>query len=329
MSIHPAASERATDVSTHARWPAHGQPGHRVLAFVAVAFLVSWGWMLALAVTGASVEPGTGWPTHLPALLGPMAGALLVIGWTGGRPALRDLGRRMVLARCSPVWWLVALSPALLLAGALTTSALGWTTVDGSGLAVFSGISSGWGVVLVATTVVLVNGFGEETGWRGYAQPVLQQRHTPLVATVLVAGIWALWHAPMFLVLSSFRSFGPATLVGWGVGLLSGAVLLAWLYNRSGGSILLVALWHGGYNLVSATALGPSWLAAVSTVLVIAAALTLVVVELARTHAGRPSVLLPQPPAAAVPRLDPPRTDPPDLPRTDPPDLLDLTKESS
>jgi len=292
MSI-PSAPTRRADLNQ----PTQGvrRSSGQLLAFVAVTFLVSWGWMLALALSGASVDSGTGWPTHLPALLGPLVGAVLVTGWTGGRPALRDLVARMVSARCAPRWWAVALSPIVLLVAVIAASALGWTSVDVAGLALFPGVPASWGVPTVAVIVIVVNGFGEETGWRGFAQPLLQRRHGPLVATLFVAGIWALWHAPMFPVLSSFRSFGPLTVAGWCIGLLSGAVVLAWLYNRSGGSILLVAVWHGGYNLVSATAVGAGYLGAAATVLVIVAAFALVVTELVRTHSGRSSVLLPQP----------------------------------
>jgi membrane protease YdiL (CAAX protease family) len=264
----------------------------RLLPYVAVAFLISWGWLLRVALTGGEVVPGVGWPTHVPALLGPMAAALLVSAGTGGRAAVRDLWHRMVRVRVPVRWWAAGLSPLFLLLTAAGTAAMGWTSLDLAGLARFPGVPSAWGAVGVAT-VVLISGLGEETGWRGYVQPALQQRHSPLVATLRVAAFWAVWHLPMFFVLASFRSFGPVTLGGWFIGLLSGAVVLAWLYNRSGGSILLVALWHAGYNLVSGTAIAAGVLGAASTVLVILGATLLVVLELVRTRSGRSSVLLP------------------------------------
>lgn len=272
----------------------------RLPAYVALTFLISWGWLVPVALSGGLVEAGVGWPTHLPALLGPMAAALLVSVGTGGRAAVLDLWHRMVLVRVPLRWWTVALSPLLLLLAVGAAALMGWTSLDLNGLAGFPGVPGAWGVAGVAVTVVLVNGFGEETGWRGYLQPALQRRHSPLVATFGVAAIWAVWHLPMFFVLASFGSFAPVTLVGWCIGLLSGAVVLTWLYNRSGGSILLVALWHGGYNLVSATAIGAGFLAAAATVLVILGATVLVVLELVRTRPGRSSVLLPEPRTGAT-----------------------------
>ena len=118
-----------------------------------------------------------------------------------------------------------------------------------------------------------------------------------------MAGIWGVWHLPMFVVLAWFRSFGPVPLVGWTIGLFSGAVVIAWLYNRSGGSMLLVAVWHGGFNLLSATAAVAGFLAAAATTLVIVAASALVLTELARTRSGRPSILLPDAGTSPVGRL--------------------------
>ena len=60
-----------------------------------------------------------------------------------------------------------------------------------------------------------------------------------------------------------------------------------------GGSILLVALWHGLFNLVSGTAAATGVLAAVVRTVVMAQALLLVALDLQARRRGRPS-----PPAA-------------------------------
>jgi membrane protease YdiL (CAAX protease family) len=104
----------------------------------------------------------------------------------------------------------------------------------------------------------------------------------PLLATLVVAGVWAGWHAPLFLIVDNFRSFSPATLVGFLIGLACGAVVLGWLFNRTG-SVLAVAVWHAAYNLTSATTAAHGLPAAVSTTVVIVAAIGLIVGDLV-TH---------------------------------------------
>ena len=147
-----------------------------------------------------------------------------------------DLLKRMVRFRVPLRWWLFAVSPLMVLLLVLTLDrGLHHPVPSARSFAMFSGLPSAWGVVGVGVAL-LVMAFGEETGWRGYALPHLQHRHSPLSATMVVAAIWVLWHAPMFLVVDTYRSFNPAITVGWAIGLFCGAVVLSWLYNRSGGT---------------------------------------------------------------------------------------------
>jgi membrane protease YdiL (CAAX protease family) len=265
-----------------------------VLGFIALAYGFSWAWLLPLAVTGLVVTAGVGWPTHLPALLGPLLAAFVMTARQQGSRGVRDLVRRMFLVKVPARWWLFAVSPLLLLIMVLLTeAALGHDLPAAHQFAIFSGLPSTWGVLAVAG-IMLLAGFGEETGWRGYALPRLQQRHGPLVATMMLAALWVAWHTPMFLVVDTYRSFSPAILVGWSFGLFCGAVVLTWLYNRSGGSILLVAIWHATYNLVSGTDAAAGLLAAISTMVVIALAGTLVGLEIRASRRGGTSVLAPR-----------------------------------
>lgn len=95
-----------------------------------------------------------------------------------------------------------------------------------------------WVVGLLLSSVAY--GFGEETGWRGFALPGLQRDRSALSATLILTAFWALWHAPFFF----YRyEFGLGQIVGFFLGLLAGAIWLTCLYNATGGSVLMVAIW--------------------------------------------------------------------------------------
>ncbi len=53
--------------------------------------------------------------------------------------------------------------------------------------------------------------------------------------------------------LASYQDFSAFILLGFVIGLGAGSVLLGWVYERSGASILAAATWHGTYNLVAAS----------------------------------------------------------------------------
>lgn len=262
--------------------------------FFVLAYGLSWGWLIPIGLSGGLVTAGKGWPTHFPALLGPLLAAIVVIARQQGRAGVVGLMRRMVRVRMPLRWWLFAVSPLLVLALVLTIEVTSGRPLPAySGFAIFSGLPSRWGVVAVAATIFLVNGFGEETGWRGFALPTLQSRLRPLSSAVIVSVAWAGWHAPMFVVVDTFRSFSLSILIGWVAGLLCGSIVLTWLYNRSGGSILLVAIWHATYNVVSGTDGAEGLLAAVSTTLVVGLAVSLVGLEVRAMRRGGVSVLGP------------------------------------
>jgi membrane protease YdiL (CAAX protease family) len=119
---------------------------------------------------------------------------------------------------------------------------------------------------LVFGLVLLLNGFGEELGWRGLALGHLQQRFGPVVGALLLGVAWASWHAPLFRVVDEYRAMGAVAIVfGFGLGICAGAVVLAHVLNRTGGSLLAVALWHTLYNLMSATPAGHGAIGGITT----------------------------------------------------------------
>ena len=89
----------------------------------------------------------------------------------------------------------------------------------------------------------LFTAVGEEVGWRGLLLARFQTRFSPLTASVLVWLPWAIWHLPLDIG----RHWSAAQFIEQRIViLLIYSILLTWLYNRSGGSLLVVAIVHGG-----------------------------------------------------------------------------------
>jgi hypothetical protein len=122
-------------------------------------------------------------------------------------------------------------------------------------LGCFSGLPALW-FPLVVLIAFAVNGYGEETGWRGFLTPRLLQRHGPITASLLVAAAWIAWHVPSFAMIETYRQLGLGIIPMMGLGVTSGAIVLTWLYVGSGGSVFIVSLWHLALNFSSATTAG-------------------------------------------------------------------------
>jgi len=96
---------------------------------------------------------------------------------------------------------------------------------------------------------LLFFGYGEETGWRGFALPRLQRTFNALNASLTLAFFWAIWHWPLFFYRPGYTGMDMPGILGWGLSLLTGSILLTWLFNSSRGSILVCAIFHSAIDV--------------------------------------------------------------------------------
>jgi uncharacterized protein len=94
-----------------------------------------------------------------------------------------------------------------------------------------------------------VAGGPEELGWRGYALPRLQSRWNALVASLVLGAVWTLWHLPLWFIPGLF--FADLSFTAYAIETVAGAVVFTWIYNSSGGSVLLAMLMHAAVNLAA------------------------------------------------------------------------------
>lgn len=128
-------------------------------------------------------------------------------------------------------------------------------------------LSLAFPLALLASIFLDVGGVTEETGWRGFALPLLQERTTPLAASLIVGALWGIWHFPARpdILLGAYGAGGGALLLGiLVVRFLFLSVVMTYFYNRVGGSTLIAIAMHGLHNdsvflqgRISAEGLGP------------------------------------------------------------------------
>jgi uncharacterized protein len=285
---------------------------HPLLSFCALVFAIAWGGILIL-VGG----PG-GIPTNreqfemlmpwlmLTWLAGPSVAGILMTGLLYGREGFRNLLTRMRKWRVGARWYALALLTAPLLHVGVSL-ALSLTspeylpgilaTSDKVALLLF-GI--GWGLI--------GGGFLEELGWTGFATPTLLRRmRYGVLGTGLIVGVlWGVFHWPVNGWAGvSFSGALPVTislplqlLFFTVAGLTAYRVLMVWVYDRTGESMLVVMLMHASLS-ASMFILHPlvTGVAILTYVLVWAAALWVVVGAVALAQGGH---LSRQPPRRRV-----------------------------
>ena len=241
-----------------------------VVSYYTITIAITWSYWISLLAHGVRVEPGST-ATHLPGLLGPAIAAILVTAITGGASGVGELFTRVISLRSPRLSKiLLALSPIAL--GIITFTAmhvLGRPLPSLEAFSHYPGIPRSWPLVLVVFTSFIINGFGEEIGWRGFATEKLVAKYGWFKTTLLVTCIWAIWHLPVFWLNTNMTALIGPQLFGWAFGLLCGAFVLAHVYLVCGHSILCVAIWHTAFNMMVATEAGHGLPAAVVSTMVI------------------------------------------------------------
>lgn len=204
-----------------------------VLLFLSFAF--SW-WVWPLHLLNPASTPMIPW--------GPLFAVFIVLGltqrWTGIKSLLSDMFRWRVGWR----WYLLAfgLPVGTTFAAAYLNTALG-------GPAVASSVFGELRLFLPAliTTTLLAGPFTEEPAWRGYFLPRLQEKYSPLIASLIIGVVW--WFGLMPLMVSDPTGQRPP--LQYLLSILAYSILFTWTYNKSNASVFIVTLMHGLTNTIA------------------------------------------------------------------------------
>lgn len=219
-----------------------------LLWFFVLAYAVSWLLWIPLVLGGVPAFSAT---THTPSLytlpgiaLGVTGTAFFMTAVTDGRAGVRELLRRLVCWRVGLRWYLVAV--LLIPLGQLLVTA---AVVDPATLRALTPAA----LMAYPGAYVAHFFFGplfEESGWRGFALPRMQQRFGPMRASLLLGLLWSGWH--FFLYVPAWFAGGAATgVVGLGLFVVFTTgltVIFSWLANNTRASLLLAILLHGSVD---------------------------------------------------------------------------------
>jgi membrane protease YdiL (CAAX protease family) len=180
-------------------------------------------------------------------VFGPSIAGVIITSVLAGKDGLRDLMRRALKWRVGWKWWCIS----LFLSALITLVAAGINTLMGASLPPLTFIRQEWYLLPVFFLITIIGGpLGEEFGWRGFALPRLQKRWNPLIASLILGLIWGLWHIPQFFNPAAVHyELGLVRLPLYVLAEMGLATIMTWVYNKTGGSMLLGGLiYHNADN---------------------------------------------------------------------------------
>ena len=207
---------------------------HPVAVMLLLMFAIGWAFLIPAALAGVPLIPFPLLGAIFLAQLGP---AVLVTWAGGGWTEVRHLFGRIFRWRIHPAWYLLALL-------GIPIMSLLWTAVVFGGGAVHA-LFTNRSVIedyLSTLTILPIVSLWEETAWMGIVQARLATYRGPLLAAVIAGPLFGLLHMPLLIgqPVGNFL-FTMAALMVFGIPF---RIVLGWIYNMTGGSILIVALVH-------------------------------------------------------------------------------------
>src|ERR687890_2157607 len=209
---------------------------HPLVTFFVLTFVIGWGLIPIWTFQAGS----------------PFIAALIVIPLTQGVAGLKELGLRIIRWRVRWYWYVVAIGVPLAVIG-LTVGLNVALGASAPSMVQYSSVST----ILILFAVRLINpgdgALGEEPGWRGFALPGLQSSLSPLVSTMILGVLVTVWHVPLLFLEEGLLR--PSIIVGFLLGSFTVTFFYTWLFNHTGGSVLLSIVSHSSQGTIQIGAL--------------------------------------------------------------------------
>jgi membrane protease YdiL (CAAX protease family) len=222
---------------------------HPVAIFFVVTYVVAWAFWVPLVILQERVAPALDLVLKILGSATPSVLAIVLVAHLQGRGEVRRLLRRLLIGRVNIGWY-----AAIVALTALPVLAVWVSTLLGAPTPVVAATVPGVLSVFLFS-IFPGSALGEELGWRGFALPRLQARRSALTASLIVGAVWGTYHFPLFLLGSPVRPF--ALFLPFALSCVIMSVFYTWMYNGTGGSLLLAVLLHAATNLPLTIVMGP------------------------------------------------------------------------
>jgi uncharacterized protein len=231
-----------------------------IVRYYLLVFGIAWLVWIPLALCSWNLLPiqSPGMVAWLAASAPIFAGTYMLIR-EYGKAGIQQLLIRCGMWKFHPVWYAVAFG---LPVGMILLDLAVYRLVGGQ---IYSlPLSNSLTGYLSSVLLLIPLAIFEEAGWRGYASPRLQARLGRWGGSLVLGGLWGLWHIPYYLIRGA--SFFPAfdlpylvlSLLAFVVGTAGFETLMTWLFRHTRGSLLFACIFHASNNAFAQLAFLPT-----------------------------------------------------------------------
>jgi membrane protease YdiL (CAAX protease family) len=180
----------------------------------------------------------------LTATFSPAISAIILTAAIGGKAALGEFFSRIVKWRVGIRYYFFT----FLIPPTMLILRFGLIVLLGGTFKTDISTTSFMGALGMFINFFLIAGGQEELGFRGFAQPKLQEKFNLALTSLIIGVLWFFWHLPLYLWVPGVSQHGQSLFFGL-LAQISFCFAFTWIYNRTQ-SILIPMLLHATINFL-------------------------------------------------------------------------------
>ncbi|WP_223034083.1 type II CAAX endopeptidase family protein [Hanstruepera marina] len=210
---------------------------NQLFTFFGLSFLITWSILFTIIGFGLPEIP-----YYIPAVYGPTLSAIILMLYYYGLDGLKVFFKQFLKKGVKWYWYPIVIFSFGII---FLIAKILWFFATGEEVTT-TPYSMKW-LLMVFVMQILIAGFGEEFGWRGFALERMQIIYSPLKASVILGFVHLLWHLPTYFLGNGMHNVP----IFWALlYVIPVTIIWTWIFNKTKRSLLFGILCHSMHGIM-------------------------------------------------------------------------------